>query len=53
MGYILNDTPQTLEVKTGEMVTWTAENKQIKGNVQLLKVDAEHPEKKLQVLHSN
>ncbi|MEK4503662.1 VaFE repeat-containing surface-anchored protein [Bacillus sp. FSL R12-0069] len=47
VGYILNDTPQTLEVKTGEMVTWTAENKQIKGNVQLLKVDAEHPEKKV------
>ncbi|MEK4504138.1 VaFE repeat-containing surface-anchored protein [Bacillus sp. FSL R12-0069] len=47
VGYILNDTPQTLEVKTGEMTTWTAENKQIKGNVQLLKVDAEHPEKKV------
>ncbi|MGE6553510.1 VaFE repeat-containing surface-anchored protein, partial [Bacillus mycoides] len=47
VGYILNDTPQTLEVKTGEIVTWTAENKQIKGNVQLLKVDAEHPEKKV------
>ncbi|MDA2637887.1 VaFE repeat-containing surface-anchored protein [Bacillus cereus] len=47
VGYILNDTPQTLEVKTGETATWTAENKQIKGNVQLLKVDAEHPEKKV------
>ncbi|QWI46885.1 VaFE repeat-containing surface-anchored protein [Bacillus mycoides] len=47
VGYMLNDTLQTLEVKTGEMVTWTAENKQIKGNVQLLKVDAEHPEKKV------
>ncbi|HDW3055148.1 TPA: VaFE repeat-containing surface-anchored protein [Bacillus cereus] len=47
VGYILNDTPQTLEVKTGEIVTWIAENKQIKGNVQLLKVDAEHPEKKV------
>ncbi|WP_244305916.1 SpaA isopeptide-forming pilin-related protein [Bacillus cereus] len=46
-GYLLDDTPQTLEVKTGEMATWTAENKQIKGNVQLLKVDAEHPEKKV------
>ncbi|MED3273293.1 hypothetical protein BK703_20645 [Bacillus thuringiensis serovar silo] len=47
VGYILHDTPQTLEVKTGETATWTAENKQIKGNVQLLKVDAEHPEKKV------
>ncbi|WP_186314987.1 VaFE repeat-containing surface-anchored protein [Bacillus thuringiensis] len=47
VGYIVDDTPQTLEVKTGEMATWTAENKQIKGNVQLLKVDAEHPEKKV------
>ncbi|PFZ03379.1 adhesin, partial [Bacillus pseudomycoides] len=44
-GYILNDQPQILEVKTGEVATITVENTRIKGNVQLLKVDQDGKKK--------
>ncbi|MED1560094.1 SpaA isopeptide-forming pilin-related protein [Bacillus paramycoides] len=46
-GYVLNDQPQKIEVKTGEVATITVANTKVKGNVQLLKLDAENPEKKL------
>ncbi|MEN1938252.1 SpaA isopeptide-forming pilin-related protein [Paenibacillus sp. 102] len=44
-GYVLNDQPKTLEVKTGEVATITVENTKIKGNVQLLKVDQDGKKK--------
>lgn len=47
-GYLVNDTkyPFTIQ-ENGKTLTFTVENKEVKGNVQLLKVDAENPEKKL------
>ncbi|PEI89810.1 adhesin [Bacillus pseudomycoides] len=44
-GYVLNDQPKILEVKTGEVATITVENTKIKGNVQLLKVDQDGKKK--------
>lgn len=38
-GYILNGAPQTVEVKTGEIATITAENQPIHGELELTKVD--------------
>ncbi len=38
-GYILNDAPQTVEVKTGEIATITAENQPIYGELEVTKVD--------------
>ncbi|WP_033692615.1 SpaA isopeptide-forming pilin-related protein [Bacillus sp. GeD10] len=38
VGYMLNDTPQTVEVKTGEIANITAENHKIKGNVEIKKL---------------
>ncbi|MEI4615988.1 SpaA isopeptide-forming pilin-related protein [Bacillus cereus] len=38
-GYILNDAPQTVEVKTGEIATITAENQSIYGELEVTKVD--------------
>ncbi|MBC6971861.1 Cys-Gln thioester bond-forming surface protein [Bacillus sp. Xin] len=44
-GYVLNDQPKILEVKTSEVATITVENTKIKGNVQLLKVDQDGKKK--------
>ncbi|MEC5308167.1 SpaA isopeptide-forming pilin-related protein [Bacillus thuringiensis] len=38
VGYVLQDTPQTVEVKTGEITNITAENHKIKGNVEIKKL---------------
>ncbi|MFV1456805.1 SpaA isopeptide-forming pilin-related protein [Bacillus mycoides] len=38
VGYVLQDTPQTVEVKTGEIANITAENHRIKGNVEIKKL---------------
>ncbi|MCQ6288943.1 VaFE repeat-containing surface-anchored protein, partial [Bacillus cereus] len=38
-GYILHDAPQTVEVKTGEIATITAENQPIYGELEVTKVD--------------
>lgn len=38
VGYVLQDTPQTVEVKTGEIASITAENHKIKGNVEIKKL---------------
>lgn len=38
VGYVLQDTPQTVEVKTGEIANITAENHKIKGNVKIKKL---------------
>ncbi|WP_042978657.1 MSCRAMM family protein, partial [Bacillus clarus] len=48
IGYVLNEQPQQIEVKTGEVATITVQNVKVKGNVQLLKVDGENPDKKLE-----
>lgn len=48
-GYLLNDTKYPFEIKeNGKVLTFTVENKQVKGNVQLLKIDQENPDKKLE-----
>ncbi|MCQ6341057.1 VaFE repeat-containing surface-anchored protein [Bacillus cereus] len=39
VGYVLQDTPQTVEIKTGEMATITAENQPIYGELEITKVD--------------
>ncbi len=39
VGYVLDSTPKSFEVKTGEVAVIEMKNEQIKGNVQLLKVD--------------
>lgn len=39
VGYVLQDTPQTVEVKTGEIATITAENQPIYGELEITKVD--------------
>lgn len=47
-GYLINKTKYPFQIKEqGKTLTFTVENKEVKGNVQLLKVDAENPEKKL------
>ncbi|HDR4862353.1 TPA: Cys-Gln thioester bond-forming surface protein [Bacillus cereus] len=49
-GYLLNQTKYPFEIKEqGKTLTFTVENKEVKGNVQLLKVDGENPDKKLEV----
>ncbi|WJE55856.1 SpaA isopeptide-forming pilin-related protein (plasmid) [Bacillus cereus] len=48
-GYILNKTKYPFQIKEqGEPLKFTVENKEVKGNVQLLKVDEENPDKKLE-----
>ncbi|SFD18325.1 TQXA domain-containing protein [Bacillus sp. 491mf] len=48
-GYLLNDTKYPFEIKeNGKVLTFTVENKQVKGNVQLLKIDQENADKKLE-----
>ncbi|WP_144573075.1 SpaA isopeptide-forming pilin-related protein [Bacillus cereus] len=48
-GYLLNQTKYPFEIKgQGKTLTFTVENKEVKGNVQLLKVDGENPDKKLE-----
>ncbi|MGR5968231.1 SpaA isopeptide-forming pilin-related protein [Bacillus paranthracis] len=44
-GYVLDETPKTFEVKTGEVAVIEMKNVQIKGNVQLLKVDQDGKKK--------
>lgn len=47
-GYLINKTKYPFQIKEQDKtLTFTVENKEVKGNVQLLKVDAENPEKKL------
>ncbi|HFJ9477327.1 SpaA isopeptide-forming pilin-related protein [Bacillus thuringiensis] len=48
-GYLLNQTKYPFEIKEqGKTLTFTVENKEVKGNVQLLKVDGENTDKKLE-----
>ncbi|KEK21857.1 SpaA isopeptide-forming pilin-related protein [Bacillus gaemokensis] len=48
-GYLLNKTKYPFEIKEqGKTLIFTVENKEVKGNVQLLKVDGENPDKKLE-----
>ncbi|EEM13372.1 Collagen adhesion protein [Bacillus pseudomycoides DSM 12442] len=48
-GYLLNKTKYPFKIKEqGELLKFTVENKEVKGNVQLLKVDEENPDKKLE-----
>ncbi|OUC00690.1 adhesin [Bacillus thuringiensis serovar medellin] len=48
-GYLLNQTKYPFEIKEqGKTLTFTVENKEVKGNLQLLKVDGENPDKKLE-----
>ncbi|MGN4931936.1 SpaA isopeptide-forming pilin-related protein [Bacillus cereus group sp. MYBK14-1] len=48
-GYLLNQTKYPFEIKEqGKTLTFTVENKEVTGNVQLLKVDGENPDKKLE-----
>ncbi len=48
-GYLLNKTKYPFEIKEhGKTLIFTVENKEVKGNVQLLKVDQENPDKKLE-----
>ncbi|MBY0596945.1 SpaA isopeptide-forming pilin-related protein [Bacillus bingmayongensis] len=48
-GHLLNKTKYPFQIKEqGKTLTFIVENKEVKGNVQLLKVDAENPEKKLE-----
>ncbi|QWI73203.1 Cys-Gln thioester bond-forming surface protein (plasmid) [Bacillus mycoides] len=48
-GYLFNQTKYPFEIKEqGKVLTFTVENKEVKGNVQLLKVDGENPDKKLE-----
>ncbi|OUB44754.1 adhesin, partial [Bacillus thuringiensis serovar iberica] len=44
-GYVLDANPKTFEVKTGEVAVVEMKNEQIKGNVQLLKVDQDGKKK--------
>ncbi|MED1384431.1 SpaA isopeptide-forming pilin-related protein, partial [Bacillus mycoides] len=47
-GYLVNETKYPFEIsEQGKTLTFTVENKEVKGHVQLLKVDAENSEKKL------
>ncbi|MES1050463.1 TQXA domain-containing protein [Bacillus thuringiensis] len=45
VGYMLDSTPKSFEVKTGEVAVVEMKNVQIKGNVQLLKVDQDGKKK--------
>ncbi|MCQ6288677.1 SpaA isopeptide-forming pilin-related protein [Bacillus cereus] len=45
VGYVLDSTPKSFEVKTGEVAVVEMKNEQIKGNVQLLKVDQDGKKK--------
>lgn len=45
VGYVLDSNPKTFEVKTGEVAVVEMKNVQIKGNVQLLKVDQDGKKK--------
>lgn len=45
VGYVLDQNPKTFEVKTGEVAVIEMKNVQIKGNVQLLKVDQDGKKK--------
>ncbi|MED1406017.1 SpaA isopeptide-forming pilin-related protein [Bacillus mycoides] len=45
VGYVLDSTPKSFEVKTGEVAVVEMKNEQIKGNVQLLKVDQDSKKK--------
>ncbi|HDR7494026.1 TPA: Cys-Gln thioester bond-forming surface protein [Bacillus cereus] len=45
VGYVLDQNPKTFEVKTGEVAVIEMKNEQIKGNVQLLKVDQDGKKK--------
>ncbi|UIJ70191.1 Cys-Gln thioester bond-forming surface protein (plasmid) [Bacillus cereus] len=45
VGYVLDPTPKIFEVKTGEVAVIEMKNEQIKGNVQLLKVDQDGKKK--------
>ncbi|MGR5880781.1 SpaA isopeptide-forming pilin-related protein [Bacillus cereus] len=45
VGYVLDPTPKIFEVKTGEVAVVEMKNVQIKGNVQLLKVDQDGKKK--------
>ncbi|SDZ39135.1 thioester domain-containing protein, partial [Bacillus sp. 166amftsu] len=48
-GYLLNKTKYPFQIKEqGELLKFTVENKEVQGNVQLLKVDEENPDKKLE-----
>ncbi|MEK4940618.1 adhesin [Bacillus pseudomycoides] len=48
-GYLLNQTKYPFEIKEqGKTLTFTVENKEVKGNVKLLKVDEENHDKKLE-----
>ncbi|WP_018767637.1 SpaA isopeptide-forming pilin-related protein [Bacillus sp. 105MF] len=48
-GYLLNKTKYPFQIKEqGELLKFTVENKEVKGNVQLLKVDEENHDKKLE-----
>lgn len=43
--YVLNDKPQTIELKENEITNITFENKEIEGNIELTKTDVENKEK--------
>ncbi|ARJ25633.1 adhesin (plasmid) [Bacillus mycoides] len=45
VGYVLDSTQKSFEVKTGEVAVVEMKNEQIKGNVQLLKVDQDSKKK--------
>ncbi|MES1051623.1 TQXA domain-containing protein [Bacillus thuringiensis] len=45
VGYVLDATPKSFEVKTGEVAVVEMKNERIKGNVQLLKVDQDGKKK--------
>ncbi|PDY47483.1 thioester domain-containing protein, partial [Bacillus pseudomycoides] len=45
VGYVLDATPKSFEVKTGEVAVIEMKNVQIKGNVQLVKVDQDGKKK--------
>ncbi|MEW4151148.1 SpaA isopeptide-forming pilin-related protein [Bacillus thuringiensis] len=48
-GYLINKTKYPFQIKEqGKTLSFTVENKEVKGNVQLLKVDGETPDKKLE-----
>lgn len=48
-GYLINKTKYPFQIKEqGKTLSFTVENKEVKGNVQLLKIDGENPDKKLE-----
>lgn len=51
-GYLINKTKYPFQIKEqGNTLSFTVENKEVKGNVQLLKVDGENPDKNWKVQH--